>query len=140
MLKNEAHSGEDATVTPTSALTVLSIPHPNPAEDPNYFNFFYDALKPYGVAVHPDYQVSDQWLTSHADEIDVVHCHWPEYLWKNAAGFAGEFKCLWGVRRFFALVRRLGKRLVWTAHNHGLTRRGCWWTISDTARLPREPT
>jgi glycosyltransferase involved in cell wall biosynthesis len=117
-MKSPGYSDPAGVACTRRPVTVLSIPHLNPPENPNYFNFFYDALKPYGVAVHPDYQVSDQWLTSHADEINVVHCHWPEYLWKNAPGFAGEFKCLWGLRRFFSLVRRLGKRLVWTAHNH----------------------
>lgn len=60
---------------------------------------------------------SEQWILRHVRRRDLVHIHWPSFLYfRSGAPFATFYHLL----RFFLLagtIRLLGARIVWTAHN-----------------------
>jgi beta-1,4-mannosyltransferase len=58
-----------------------------------------------------------RWLLSHVSAGDIVHIHWPSFLYYDASS---PFNKLRSLARFFllyAIVRWRSGRIVWTAHN-----------------------
>ena len=93
--------------------------YPDPADPNPYFARYYGALAPHGFTVTATATFSDDFLRRRGDEFDVLHIHWGhENSWRTrgpraldrARGVAG----LW---RFLRLARRMGKVVVWTAHD-----------------------
>jgi glycosyltransferase involved in cell wall biosynthesis len=97
-------------------LRVASSPassHPNP-----YVGMFYAALRPHGVDLVGECGNTDEWLRAHADEVDVVHLHWPENRWRYGRRYqGGVLRGVVGLWRWLRLARRLGIRVMWTVHN-----------------------
>ncbi len=66
-----------------------------------------------------------EWLAARAGEIDAVHFHWPEHIWRRdfdrAPGRLGRAvrasSQLLYLRRFLARARQLGMQRLWTVHN-----------------------
>jgi glycosyltransferase involved in cell wall biosynthesis len=84
--------------------------YPNP-----YQRLLRAALEGEGVAVEfLDGLPAPGWLRAHRGEVDVLHYHWLSGLYMNRWGTpvrAAQFVARLG------LARRLGYRVVWTAHN-----------------------
>lgn len=82
-----------------------------------YLPLFHASLKPHQVTWRP-LVVNDAWLREHARELDAVHIHWPEEIWRlRGAGAAHRLRGVAGLRRFLALAGRLGLKRIWTLHN-----------------------
>lgn len=81
-----------------------------------YVTAFYGALERAGVEVLPG-QWSGSWLREHIDDRTWIHLNWPSQLYQLRSREAARWR---EVLRFCALVRlvrRLGGRIAWTAHN-----------------------
>ena len=92
-------------------MNVAFLPvYPNP-----YQRLLRDGLRPHGVGVEFLEELPDaDWLRARRSEVDILHFHWLDGLYM--ARLATPLQ----VARFIArirLARRLGYRVVWTAHN-----------------------
>jgi glycosyltransferase involved in cell wall biosynthesis len=85
---------------------------PNP-----YLRLFYQALEPAGVSVAEPLQVNDEWLRERATEVDAIHIHWPETIWRPTPDAGGTLKRIAGLHSFLRLAGRLGIKRLWTVHN-----------------------
>jgi glycosyltransferase involved in cell wall biosynthesis len=88
---------------------------PNDETNP-YGNLLADALARLGVEVTYAHRHDADWIQEHASDFDLMHWHWPahEYQRSTAAATQAAMETMVGELR---LARRLGWRLVWTAHN-----------------------
>src|SRR5437762_7391853 len=82
-----------------------------------YQEQFARAIAPYGVHFRPGDAFSDEALRSRADELDGIHFHWVEYLWTTSRWW-NRPRLIWGLRSYCKLAKQLGKRIIWTVHNH----------------------
>lgn len=83
-----------------------------------YQRLFYSALAPHDVEFVGGLEINDAVLKRRADEIDVLHLHWPEYAWRvSGSGLVPQLKLIAGLYRFLGLATRLGIQIWWTAHN-----------------------
>ncbi|MBP9500879.1 MAG: glycosyltransferase family 4 protein [Candidatus Promineofilum sp.] len=84
--------------------------YPNP-----YQRLLRDGLRPHGVDVEFLAGLPDaEWLHARCSDVDILHFHWLDGL------YMARWKTPLQASRFIArvrLARRLGYRLVWTAHN-----------------------
>jgi glycosyltransferase involved in cell wall biosynthesis len=93
--------------------------------DNPYFRLCHAALARRGITVKDDLQMDRRWLESHAAEVDAVHVHWPEYVWRSGHfGRLGRVsRAVVALRRLLHLrsvlraARRLGMQRIWTLHN-----------------------
>jgi len=90
---------------------------PDPATCPNpYLRLFYGALAP-SVELGEPLVVNDAWLRARASELDAVHFHWPESIWRPGSDPSGSRRRVAGLARFLRLAGSLGIRRIWTVHN-----------------------
>lgn len=82
-----------------------------------YQDEFARAVAPIGVRYEPGEVFSDRTLAERSDW-DAVHFQWVENLWATDRWWR-RFRLVYGFRRYCALAKRLGKRIIWTVHNHG---------------------
>jgi glycosyltransferase involved in cell wall biosynthesis len=86
---------------------------------------FHAALARRGIEVTDDLQIDRGWLEARAGDLDAVHVHWPERIWRrNGFGDLSRFarglvacKRLLRLRHILRTARRLGMRSIWTVHN-----------------------
>lgn len=92
---------------------------PWPEDDGNpYQSLFYGALEPFGIRRVRGLVINDQYLRDHANDIDAIHLHWPEYAWRvHGSRLDRQARLLVGFSRFLKLSSRLGIARIWTAHN-----------------------
>src|SRR5262249_35771046 len=81
-----------------------------------YQELFARALTPHGVHLRPGENFSNRALADRG-EVRGVHFHWIEHLWR-AAPWWRRPRLLWGLGSYCQLAKRLGKKIVWTVHNH----------------------
>jgi beta-1,4-mannosyltransferase len=110
---------------PPGWLRLASYPDRNPGNP--YVDLFNEALARHGIRHAGRVQPSADWLTSNGRDVDVVHIHWPESIWRGKQ--RGRLDRLLGllsarsIRRVLRLrrfLRRAGERgvmRVWTVHN-----------------------
>jgi beta-1,4-mannosyltransferase len=82
-----------------------------------YNDSLYAALEARGVEVR-DGVFAGRWLLDHARGCDCVHIHWPSFFY--AIPGASPPRLLLAFARFvalFTLMRMMGLRVLWTAHN-----------------------
>ncbi len=48
-----------------------------------YIDLFYDALSHYGFELLGEFSPSVNWLKDNSDSIEVLHFHWPEYIFRQ---------------------------------------------------------
>lgn len=46
-----------------------------------YVDQFYDALRPHGIVLYAEPELTRKWADEHFNKIDALHFHWPEYIW-----------------------------------------------------------
>ena len=85
--------------------------------DNKYQEEFYRALGPVVQSVTREIVIDDGWLRRKAADLDVLHFHWPERVWRRAPSLRGRLRILLGLWTYLRLARRLGIRIWWTAHN-----------------------
>lgn len=99
-----------AVVPPVRLVTWPDPEHENP-----YLSLCYAALRRQGIEYRGTFRVQDQWLSEQAGDVDVIHIHWPEFLWRRNGRSS-----LAHVRRLVRFLRAAGNRGVvraWTVHN-----------------------
>ncbi len=83
-----------------------------------YQRLFYNALKFRGVDFWNAAVIDERWLKNTAHELDAIHIHWPEGLWRqHGPGPTGAAWGVIGLWRFLRLAKRLGLKRIWTVHN-----------------------
>lgn len=87
----------------------------DPGSNP-YGELLCRALERLGIAVEFSVTFDEPYLEANRGRIDVLHFNWPHYIYYDDDG--GKMRAR--MERFVArleLARRLGYKLVWTAHN-----------------------
>jgi beta-1,4-mannosyltransferase len=100
----------DPEARPIRLASRPNIDHENP-----YFRLLYAALARHGIEHRGLFSLSDAWLHEHAPNLDAVHIHWPEFLWR--VDDRTRWRLIGGLVRFLRLAKRLGLQRVWTVHN-----------------------
>lgn len=88
---------------------------PGPEHENPYFRLMYGALDRVGIRHAGAFCVDDAWLLAHARDLDALHLHWPEWLWRPNG--RSSVRVIVGLARYLALARRLGLLRIWTVHN-----------------------
>lgn len=94
-----------------------------------YVDLFYQALSAHGIERSERMEFRLKWLAERAHQIDAVHIHWPETLWRGRPRgrldrwthtmTAGGPRRVLRLKRFLRLARQLGIKSIWTVHNLG---------------------
>lgn len=90
------------------------------ASFPNYDNpyagLFYDALKPYKIDHVGPIKFSLEWLSENKKNLDALHIHWPEKIWRVGSRLR-NLNAVLGLRLFLQKAHKLGLKRIWTVHN-----------------------
>src|SRR5215469_8176706 len=86
------------------------------ATDDSYTSCFNAALRALGVEVL-DADWSGRWLTATVRRGDVLHLHWPSFLYMVPGSRLRSWRGLLRFTALMLLLRARGARVVWTAHN-----------------------
>ena len=96
-----------------------------PGESRNpYLELFYRALAPYGVERAEGFRLSPRWLLAHRNEVDVLHFHWPEWLWDGR--YENSARALAKLQAVLIMAGVLGIKRIWTVHNLDAHEGGGW--------------
>ncbi|MBI3408475.1 MAG: glycosyltransferase family 4 protein [Planctomycetes bacterium] len=82
-------------------------------------------MRAYGIVIEPGMEFSNRSLGENADSIDAIHFNWLEHLWAGSSLFK-RIRAVVGVRNYCRFAKRLGKRIIWTVHNHAEHEGGKW--------------
>lgn len=83
-----------------------------------YQELFYSALTRFGVRAEPGLEFDLKWLRARREDIDAIHIHWPEGIWRRYGLHAvKEPLHLMRLRAYLRGARALGVKVVWTVHN-----------------------
>ncbi len=98
---------------PEAPLTVAAFP----LRGNQYTEALYPCLEATGVRVL-DGDFSLRWWLQHRRMVDICHVHWPSFLYYHPqAGAVARWVAFARFVVILLLVRVLGVRIVWTAHN-----------------------
>jgi glycosyltransferase involved in cell wall biosynthesis len=125
MTRNPVHQMTRPELMAAGRMRIASYPDRNPGNP--YIELFYQALARHGVEHAGRLQPDSAWLDGHGRDVDVVHIHWPERIWRGkitgrldrAAAWATgrSVRGVWRLRRFLDDAGRRGIFRVWTVHN-----------------------
>jgi beta-1,4-mannosyltransferase len=102
-------------MTAERRLRIASRPGVQDELENPYFRLLYGALANYQIEHRGTFQLNNEWLRRNAADLDALHIHWPEYLWR--VNKRTRPKRIVGLIRFLRLARSLGLQRVWTVHN-----------------------
>lgn len=115
---------EGSPASPSRPFHIAAYPKHVTQQGNPYFTLYHSALSNRGISTTDDLEIDLAWLKRRAAEVDGVHLHWPESIWRR--DFAGEGRVvrvaraagrLLQLRRFLRVAGRLGIRRIWTVHN-----------------------
>ena len=119
------HPSEAAPSSGMRPLTISIYPPRVVNRGNPYFILCHAALEKHGIRAVDDLEIDRRWLEARADQVDAVHLHWPEDIWRKGFGAtvgrvgrgvkAGTR--LWSLHQFLRTARRLGMQRIWTVHN-----------------------
>lgn len=83
-----------------------------------YQKLFYQSLEGHGFAAEPGLKPTTKWLRANRGNIDFIHIHWPEQLWRRTGrnGWKQPLLIL-RLKRFLTRAQSCGIKVVWTIHN-----------------------
>jgi beta-1,4-mannosyltransferase len=84
--------------------------------DDSYTGCFNAALRARGIDVF-EASWSGKWLLARVRRGDVLHLHWPSFLYTVPGSSAGTWRGLLRFTMLMSLLRARGARIAWTAHN-----------------------
>ena len=97
-------------------IRIVSAPEkswPNP-----YVELFYEAISEHNIKLAGRCPGNDHLLRKKASQIDAIHLHWPEGLWRYAENFRlGKIRGLLGFWCYLRVAHRCRLTVVWTVHN-----------------------
>lgn len=97
------------------ALRLVSLPEIHDQTRNPYFRLLYGALARYGIEHRGEFELNHEWLRANAADLDAIHIHWPEHLWRFYE--RTRFRRIWTLIGFLRLARTFGIQRVWTVHN-----------------------
>ena len=100
---------------PDVVIAVASIPNPEDCQNP-YLRLLYKSQEEGLLRIVPCPGVRFRWLWRNARNIDILHIHWPSFLYESPNA-RHRWKRLATVLAYFRLAKALGIKLVWTLHN-----------------------
>lgn len=123
--------------TMSRELRVASLPGPQRMMNP-YLRLYYEAVQPHGVKYVRELTEADVWRDRLPKDVEIVHFHFPEYLWhgynprllralrrrmppawfparmcENICGYYAVVRLRWFLKR----LSRSGIVTVWTCHD-----------------------
>ena len=114
-----------ATMARPRRLRVASYPDRNPGNP--YVELFYRALAQHGIEHAGRLVPEASWFDAAGGDVDVVHIHWPERIWRGkrvgrfdrvaAVVTARSARGVLSLARFLGRARSEGVTRVWTVHN-----------------------
>ena len=96
------------------AATLRISSFPGQSQNP-YLDLFYGALAPHGVERVEAFRLSPRWLLARRKEVDVLHFHWPEWLWDGSS--EPSARAFVKLQIVLVMAGILGIKRVWTVHN-----------------------
>jgi glycosyltransferase involved in cell wall biosynthesis len=81
-----------------------------------YVDAFYDALRRSGQSVVSGI-FSGSWMLEHVEPMDIAHFHWPSFFYSGKDSHSLLTICFIRFIGLLILLRLLGVRIAWTAHN-----------------------
>jgi beta-1,4-mannosyltransferase len=109
----------DTARTCQTIVRVASYPaQANKGENP-YICLYQNAIEKFGIITVSDFQPTRNWVRANLEMFDVVHLHWGiEWLWRYRGRWPWQqFHGILGLARLLQMLRRHGKKLIWTIHN-----------------------
>ena len=83
----------------------------------SYIESFYSALEAQGGKVIEG-DASTRWLLEYVRSSDVIHLHWPSFLYESPKlTFGGELRSFFRFMILLLIMRFKAKKIFWTAHN-----------------------
>ena len=83
-----------------------------------YLNLFYNALSKHGFSFSGGLKINDNWLCKNYKNIDILHFHWPEDVWRvRSKNKIGRLRGVVGFWKYLRLAHKLGIKVWWTLHN-----------------------
>lgn len=136
-----------SAVAPSTRPFRVAVYPPGIARTANnpYFDLCHAALEARGVSASDDLDIDIRQLEARAAQVDAVHLHWPEYVWRK--GFSGTGRLaraakatqrLLLLRQFLRTARRLGIQSIWTVHNMEPHEGGYRWDRYGYRLMARE--
>jgi len=91
---------------------------PTPADDTYYFWLYYEALAKLGyeLANTRGVTLTEEWLEKNAGKIDIIHFHWPAYIYSKK-NFKDFYHSLIHFVRLLRKAKSLKYTIAWTVHN-----------------------
>ncbi len=88
---------------------------------------FYQGLAVHGVALTTRFVCEPKWVRRHASELDAIHLHWPEKIWRGRTRgrlnrafrlltFA-RYRAVFTFARALKAAKQAGLKRIWTVHN-----------------------
>ena len=110
------------------AFRLATWPPPEDFARTPYTVAFYEAIKPFGVVPVMAFVPEARWVRAHAQEVDGLHIHWPEGLWRRRThgSLAAQLKKTLSLRRVLRAARAAGLKIIWTIHNHSHHEGSTW--------------
>jgi glycosyltransferase involved in cell wall biosynthesis len=87
-----------------------------PKAGSSYTEAFYRAVEDSGLTVTAGV-FSGGWLVQNVQRGDVVHLHWPSFLYSDRGSLFTQFRLFLRFLALLLLIRLRGGILMWTAHN-----------------------
>jgi glycosyltransferase involved in cell wall biosynthesis len=104
---------------------LASYPDRNPGNP--HLELLHDALSAEGVRLVRGLRITTDWLDEHATEVDAIHIHWPERIWRGKLRgrldrvirslSLGQIRGVLRLKRFLLRAKRLEIKRIWTVHN-----------------------
>lgn len=103
---------EQHNPTVLDTFTIASFPnYQNP-----YTRLFYNALRPYNIDHVGLLRFSLNWLANVQDQLDALHIHWPEDIWRREEKLE-SIQCLMFLWSYLHVAQKLGLKRIWTMHD-----------------------
>ena len=81
-----------------------------------YQKLFAEAVAKHGISIEPGGEFSDEALRNNTEH-DGIHFHWIERFWESPSALS-RLHGIVGMYRYCRLAKKLGKKIIWTVHNH----------------------
>ena len=92
-----------------------------------HLQLFYKGLEAHGVELVTRLDCTPRWIRQHAGDLDGIHLHWPEKLWRGKRRgrlhaairliTGARYRAVLTVARALNVARRSGLKCLWTVHN-----------------------
>lgn len=111
-MKSAVKDPEQTEPAGVTARRIVAYPYRGIA----YTDCFYDAIERLGARVVPG-EWSGGWLWDNLTRNDIVHIHWPSFLYSEPDSAPRAIKSFLRFAALLALMKARSREIWWTAHN-----------------------